>query len=81
MTFDFDIILGSFLTFRGPNGLFLGFLNCFWVSSYRLMTIFLSFALFLLYYVVLSLWWWCSQQLLCLNPTTVMVVVVVVVGL
>ena len=24
MTFDFDIILGSFLTFWGPNGLFLG---------------------------------------------------------
>ena len=24
LTFDFDIILGSFLTFWGPNGLFLG---------------------------------------------------------
>ena len=24
MTFDFDLILGSFLTFWGPNGLFLG---------------------------------------------------------
>ena len=24
MTFDFDLILGSFLTFCGPNGLFLG---------------------------------------------------------
>ena len=23
MTFGFDLILGSFLTFRGPNGLFL----------------------------------------------------------
>ena len=25
LTFDFDLILGSFLTFCGPNGLFLGF--------------------------------------------------------
>ena len=25
LTFDFDLILGSFLTFWGPNGLFLGF--------------------------------------------------------
>ena len=24
LTFDFDIILGLFLTFWGPNGLFLG---------------------------------------------------------
>ena len=24
LTFDFDIILGPFLTFWGPNGLFLG---------------------------------------------------------
>ena len=24
LTFDFDLILGSFLTFCGPNGLFLG---------------------------------------------------------
>ena len=24
LTFDFDLILGSFLTFGGPNGLFLG---------------------------------------------------------
>ena len=24
LTFDFDLILGSFLTFLGPNGLFLG---------------------------------------------------------
>ena len=24
MTFDFDLLLGSFLTFWGPNGLFLG---------------------------------------------------------
>ena len=24
LTFDFDLILGSFLTFWGPNGLFLG---------------------------------------------------------
>ena len=24
MTFDFDLILGSFLPFGGPNGLFLG---------------------------------------------------------
>ena len=24
MTFDFDLILGSFLTFLGPNGLFFG---------------------------------------------------------
>ena len=33
MTFDFDLILGSFLTFWGPNGLFLGLgygsKNCF----------------------------------------------------
>ena len=39
MTFNFDLILGSFLTFWGPIGLF-----CF-----------LSFVLFLLYHVVLSL--------------------------
>ena len=25
LTFDFDLILGSFLNFWGPNGLFLGF--------------------------------------------------------
>ena len=24
LTFDFDLILGSFFTFGGPNGLFLG---------------------------------------------------------
>ena len=24
LTFDFDLIFGSFLTFWGPNGLFLG---------------------------------------------------------
>ena len=24
LTFDFDLILGSFFTFWGPNGLFLG---------------------------------------------------------
>ena len=24
LTFKFDLILGSFLTFQGPNGLFLG---------------------------------------------------------
>ena len=24
LTFDFDLILGSFLTFWGPNGLYLG---------------------------------------------------------
>ena len=24
LTFDFDLMLGPFLTFRGPNGLFLG---------------------------------------------------------
>ena len=24
LTFDFDLILGPFFTFRGPNGLFLG---------------------------------------------------------
>ena len=24
LTFDFDLVLGSFLTFWGPNGLFLG---------------------------------------------------------
>ena len=37
MTFDFDLILGSYLTFWGPNGLFLGlgvgFENCFGVYS------------------------------------------------
>ena len=37
LTFDFDLILGSFLTFWGPNGLFLGFKNCFGVSSYKLI--------------------------------------------
>ena len=24
LTFEFDLILGSFFTFRGPNGIFLG---------------------------------------------------------
>ena len=42
LTFDFDLILGSFYTFWGPNGLFLGgrlgLKNCFGVSSYRLRT-------------------------------------------
>ena len=28
LTFDFDLILGSFLTFWSPNGLFLGFGLC-----------------------------------------------------
>ena len=36
MRFDFDLILGSFLTFGGPHGLFLGFgvgfKNCFGVT-------------------------------------------------
>ena len=33
LTFDVDLILGSFLTFRGPNGYFRGFgwvVNLFW---------------------------------------------------
>ena len=38
LTFDFDLILGSFLTFGGPHGLFLGldvgFKNCFEVYLY-----------------------------------------------
>ena len=38
LRFDFDLILGSFLTFGGPHGLFLGFgvgfKNCFGVYSY-----------------------------------------------
>ena len=37
LTFDFELILGSFLTFLGPNGLFLGLRkglqNCFGVYS------------------------------------------------
>ena len=28
LTFDFDLILGSFFTFWGPNGLFLGLGKC-----------------------------------------------------
>ena len=39
LTFDFDLILGSFLTFWGPNGLILGsgrVQNCFAVYSYFL---------------------------------------------
>ena len=43
LTFDFDLILGSFLSFfRGPYwalfGVRVGFKNCFEVSSYRLIT-------------------------------------------
>ena len=37
LTFDFDIIWGLFLTFKGPNGLLfwvgVGFKNCFGVYS------------------------------------------------
>ena len=53
------------------------FKDRFGVSSYRLITCFLSFALFLLYHVALSscVWWvGGSQRLLSLNPTTVLVV-------
>ena len=38
LTFNFNLILGLFLTFWGPNGLFfgvvVGFENCFGVYSY-----------------------------------------------
>ena len=39
LTFDFDLILGSFLLFGAVLGYFgVGFQNCFGVSSYRLMS-------------------------------------------
>ena len=37
LTFEFDLILGSFLTFRGPNGLLLGLgydLKTVWGSTH-----------------------------------------------
>ena len=41
LTFNFDFILGSFLTFCGHNGgifgVGIGFKNCFGVSSHRLI--------------------------------------------
>ena len=37
LTFEFDLLLGLFLTFWGPNGIFfwawVWFKNCSWVSS------------------------------------------------
>ena len=52
LIFDFDVILGSFLTFWGPNELFLGF----WGLLIKTNNFcFQSIALFLLYHVVLSL--------------------------
>ena len=30
LTFDFDLIWGSFLSFLGPNGLFFGSIFTFW---------------------------------------------------
>ena len=47
LTFDFDLILGSFLTFGGPNGLFLGLgkdSNTFLGSKYVVEQ--LSFSMF-----------------------------------
>ena len=68
LTFYFDLILGSFLAFWGPNGLFLGWIGLKAVWGLLILTstfCFLSFALFLLYNVVLSSyggrggrWWW-----------------------
>ena len=61
LTFDFDLILGSILTFWVPNGLCLG-----WGRIQKLLWgllistnnfCFLSLALFLLSLVVLSSWW------------------------
>ena len=61
LTFEFDIILGSFLTFWGPNGYFWGWgrgQKLFWglliyTNNFSLQSI----ALYLLYHVALSLWW------------------------
>ena len=47
LTFDFDLILGSFFDFWGPNGLFLGFKNYFGVFLYRLITYVLRVLLYL----------------------------------
>ena len=81
LTFDFDLILGSFVSFWGPNGLILepfeaevGFKNSFGVYSYRLITFF--FRVLLYFCVVVGGGWVVvvSQRLLSLNPTTVLVV-------
>ena len=47
LTFDFDLILGSFLTFLGPNGLFFG-LEYGWKTSLGSTYVFgqLSFSMF-----------------------------------
>ena len=46
LTFDFDLILGSFLTFWGPNGLFFGvgerFKNFFFGSTHKVEHILFS---------------------------------------
>ena len=44
LTFDFDLILGSFLTFCGPNGLFLGlgFHNGLFLGWGRVQKLFLG---------------------------------------
>ena len=57
MTFDFDLISGSFLAFWGPNRLFLRLGSgsiTFLASTYINNFCFLRFALFLFYHVVLS---------------------------
>ena len=65
LTFDFDLILRSFLTFWGPNGLFLGsgkVSKTILGSPYTHYNFcFQSIALFLLYHVILSLCGWLGR--------------------
>ena len=89
MTFDIYLSLGSFFPFWALKGYFWGrgrAQKLFWVSLYRLITFFLSFALFLLYHVVLSLCgWWVFPAITLSQPNygygCFVVRVVVVVGL
>ena len=64
LTFDFDLLLGSFFTFGGPNGLFSGrdrFQKLFWGLLKPNHFWFINIGLFLLYHAIMSVmgggWW------------------------
>ena len=68
LTFDFDLILGSFLTFWGPNGLFLGSRldkkkTCFGVYSFSMFNSILTFDFelvlgsFVTFWVLIGYFW------------------------